>query len=100
MGVVTTIDERTGLIIDTARAGDVEMELSPGTAPGLVSDHEDDYDDAEDEAKSANGSQHEAEDVEIRDASDVEREERKRVRVVPGSEEAGRVCRQGDAGMC
>jgi ADA HAT complex component 1 len=75
---------------DTPSDGGVDMELSPGTAPGLVSDHDDDFDD--DEAQSANGSHHD-EDVEIRDASDVEREERKR-----GEEE--RICRQAGAGMC
>lgn len=58
---------------------DVEMELSPGTAPGLVSDHEDDFDDDD---RSANGSHHHhdihMEDVEIRDASDVERDDRRK----------------------
>ncbi|KIW05382.1 uncharacterized protein PV09_03897 [Verruconis gallopava] len=69
---------------ETPSDGDVEMELSPGTAPGLVSDHEEDEFD-EDEAGSANGSHTSGfmglnlglEDVEIRDGSDVERDERK-----------------------
>jgi ADA HAT complex component 1 len=91
------------VVPETPSDGDVEMDLSPGTAPGLVSDHDDDFDD--DEAKSANGSHHDVslEDVEIRDASDVEREERKRIstRVLDG-EEGERVCRHapGGAGMC
>jgi len=85
--------------------GDVDMDLSPGTAvdsnPGLVSDHDDDDDDA-DEARSTNGSHPEVMDVEIEDASDVEREGRKRVRVVESGGES--VCRQGlgegSGGMC
>jgi hypothetical protein len=66
-------------VIDTpSEEVDVEMELSPGTAPGLVSDHEDDFDDDD---RSANGSHHHhdihMEDIEIRDASDGERDDRK-----------------------
>jgi hypothetical protein len=72
------------------------MELSPGTAPGLVSDHEDDF---EDDDRSANGSHHDVdinmEDVEIRDGSDVEREDRKRLGAIGEGE---RVCRQTTGG--
>jgi ADA HAT complex component 1 len=82
---------------------DVDMDLSPGTAadsnPGLVSDHEDDYDDADEDARSAHGSQPEMIDgiaVEIEDASDVERDGRKRVRVVDGEGEPT-VCRRDTA---
>jgi len=86
--------------------GDVDMELSPGTAadsnPGLVSDHDDDDDDA-DEARSTNGSHREMMDVEIEDASDVEREGRERVGVVDSEGQA--VCRReglagGSGSMC
>jgi ADA HAT complex component 1 len=79
---------------------DVDMDLSPGTAadsnPGLVSDHEDDYDDADEDARSAHGSHPEMIDgiaVEIEDASDVERDGGKRVRVVEGEGESA-VCRR------
>jgi hypothetical protein len=84
-------------VIDTpSEELDVEMELSPGTAPGLVSDHEDDFDDDD---RSANGSHHHhdinMEDVEIRDSSDGERDERKL------SSCEGQVCgRQTGAGIC
>jgi ADA HAT complex component 1 len=77
---------------------DVDMDLSPGTAadsnPGLVSDHEDDDDDADEDTRSAHGNSPGALDgiaVEIEDASDVERDGRKRVRVVDG---------EGDAAVC
>jgi ADA HAT complex component 1 len=87
--------------------GDVDMELSPGTAadsnPGLVSDHDDDDDDV-DEAGSANGSHPEPEmmEVDIEDASDVERESRKSMGVMDSE---GQVCRrdglgEGSGGMC
>jgi ADA HAT complex component 1 len=84
--------------------GDMDMELSPGMAtdsnPGLVSDHDDDDDDV-DEAGSTNGSHPEPEmmEVDIEDASDVERESRKRMGVMD------QVCRredlgEGSGGMC
>jgi ADA HAT complex component 1 len=85
---------------------DVDMELSPGTAdfnPGLVSDHDDDDDDV-DEAGSTNGSHTEPEmmEVDIEDASDVERESRKSMGVMDSD---GQVCRreglsEGSGGMC
>jgi ADA HAT complex component 1 len=78
---------------------DADMDLSPGTAadsnPGLVSDNEDD-DDVDEDTRSAHGSPPEMVDgiaVEIEDASDVERDGRKRVRVVDGDNEAA-VCRR------
>jgi ADA HAT complex component 1 len=81
---------------------DVDMDLSPGTAadsnPGLVSDNEDD-DDVDEDTRSAHGSPPEMVDgiaVEIEDASDVERDGRKRVRVVEGDSE-GAVCRREPA---
>lgn len=76
---------------------DVEMELSPGTAPGLVSDHEDDFDDDD---HSANGSHHHhdihMEDIEIRDASDGERDHDRK----PSSCESQVCSRQAGAGIC
>jgi len=89
-----------GSSIAESPKSDVDMDLSPGTAadsnPGLVSDHEDDYDDADEDARSAHGSQIEVIDgiaVEIEDASDVEPDSRKRVRVVDGEGEQA-VCRR------
>jgi len=84
-------------VIDTpSEEIDVEMELSPGTAPGLVSDHEDDFDDDD---RSANGSHHHhdihMEDIEIRDASDGERDHDRK----PSSCES-QVCSRQGAGIC
>lgn len=85
--------------------GDVDMDLSPGTVdasmPDLEPDHSDDDEDVS-EADSSPGSPAEPEmmedDVDIVDASDLEREGRKSLGLMDGQ-----VCRregEGSSGMC
>ncbi|KAE9975732.1 hypothetical protein EG327_008350 [Venturia inaequalis] len=85
--------------------GDVDMDLSPGTVdasmPDLEPDHSDDDEDVS-EADSSPGSPAEPEmmedDVDIVDASDLERESGKRLGLMDGQ-----VCRregEGGSGMC